>query len=226
MAEGFYVGDLDELSPFCLQFLLRYFKRQLDNQFPFVTRQCRWEEKERGDCILREEDTVDEALLLVTGRLRSTHKHLRDGSKYKLQYRLSYDGGRCFSEREKDEMTRKMQVKSSEEMVSGWDGSGVVNSGVRGVAIAGQGVAIATQGMPTISQDIPTINASMPTIHRDEQDNAKTIPNHRPNATPDEVVVSVSNERPPQSIGVRRRHSSLCEPLHQRGKGHRQSLLQ
>ena len=200
MVERFHVGDLDVLSPSCLQFLLRYFRRQLDNQFPFVTQQCRWEEKERGDCILREEDTVSEAMLLVTGRLRSTHKQLHDGSKYKLQYRLSYDGGRCFSEREKDEMTRKMQVRSSEEMVSGWNDGKNGDDGKNG-------------------NNASMTNNTIPTTHRSNESPS-------PKTTPDEVVVSVGNKHPLPPVGIRKRHSSLYEPVHQRGEGNSQPLLQ
>lgn len=205
MVGGFHLGDLDVLSPCCLQFLLRYFKRQVDDQFPFVTRRCRWEERERGDCILREEDTVDEALLLVTGRLRSTHKQLRDGSKYKLQYRLSYDGGRCFSEKEKDEMTRKMQVRSSEETVSGWEGVRGVNRGMivadRSVVVADCPVVVDDHRMIATDHAMAATNHAMtatdhathtspitPSANQCKQSNESTIP--------DEVVVSVSNDDP------------------------------
>ena len=50
-------------------------------------------------------------MLVISGRLRSTisTQSLRNQSRYRLQYQLSYDGGHCFSEKEKRAVAARMQ---------------------------------------------------------------------------------------------------------------------
>lgn len=50
--------------------------------------------------------TVTNRMILISGRFRSTHKKPEPSSRYKLQYRLSYDGRHVFSEQEKEEIAR------------------------------------------------------------------------------------------------------------------------
>ena len=49
-------------------------------------------------------------MLVISGRLRSTTTQLSQShSPYRLQYQLSYDGGHCFSEKEKKEIAARMR---------------------------------------------------------------------------------------------------------------------
>lgn len=62
---------------------------------------------------------MENAVLLISGRLRSTHTARQDATKYRLQYRLSYDGRHRFSEEEKEEVARRLKTKTGEEKVRG-----------------------------------------------------------------------------------------------------------
>ena len=104
-------GSLQSYSPPTLDFFIRFFLHHIHLRFPFLNRSCYWKVHERGDCLLSQHSPITTAMLVISGRLRSTTsiQSLKNHSRYRLQYQLSYDGGHCFSEREKREVAARMR---------------------------------------------------------------------------------------------------------------------
>ena len=63
--------------------------------------------------IQRKKESISEIprIILISGRVRSTQRTSRS-PRYRLLYRLSYDGGHVFSEAEKEAMAHAMEDKS------------------------------------------------------------------------------------------------------------------
>lgn len=134
-----YNGDLGCMSVSCLEFIMRYFIRQVTKNVGFVDRRVHWLERERGDCVVAEKDVVENtwvvrvllnpSIIIVSGRVRSTRSSSATKEvRYKLHYRLSYDSRHVFSEKEKEEMARRMKEKGAEECISGQSADEVVIS--------------------------------------------------------------------------------------------------
>ena len=113
-----YRGDIDLLSDVCLAFLLRYFLSEFHKSYPFLDHSLEWRECARGTCVIQADDIVDAAqtslsfiiprIILISGRLRSTQA-VRRSPRYRLLYRLSYDGGHVFSKEEKEARAHEIE---------------------------------------------------------------------------------------------------------------------
>ena len=122
-----YNGDLGCMSVSCLEFIMRYFIRQVTKNVGFVDRRVHWLERERGDCVVAEKDVVENtwavrvllnpSIIIVSGRVRSTRSSSATKEvRYKLHYRLSYDSRHVFSEKEKEEVAHRMKEKEEERL--------------------------------------------------------------------------------------------------------------
>ena len=54
-----YNGNLSCMSLSCLEFILRYFTARVEEEVGFIDRRIQWLERERGDCMIKEEDVVE-----------------------------------------------------------------------------------------------------------------------------------------------------------------------